>query len=142
MSTGRVYALKVADLPEADPSDMTRVAIARGRRYIRIIQQTGNQFEVPWDVVLYHCEPEYEYYKGSVHGVIDGKRPLRIGSRIRELRETKGLTITDVAQRAGMERPNLSRLEHGRHLPSLDTLERIAEALEVPIAALLAQRSQ
>jgi len=41
-----------------------------------------------------------------------------------------------------MERPNLSRLEHGRHLPSLDTLERIAEALEVPIAALLAQRSQ
>lgn len=140
MGTGRVYALNVADLPEADPSDVTRVAIARGRRYIRTIQQTGNRVEVPWDAILYHCEPEYEYYKGGVHGVIAGERRARIGSRIRELREAKGLTITDVAQRAGMERPNLSRLEHGRHQPSVDTLERIAEALEVPVAALLARR--
>ena len=140
MGTGKVYALHIGDLPESDPSQVTRVAVARNRRYIRISQGSGNQFEVPWDAVLYHCEPEYEYYKGSADGGLDRKRAVGIGSRIRELREAKGLTITEVAQRAGMERPNLSRLEHGRHQPSLDALERIAEALEVPVAALLARR--
>ena len=140
MGTGRVYALKVADLPEADPSEVTRVAVARNHRYIRISQRSGNRFELPWDAVLYHCEPEYEYYKGRADNGLEPGRAVRIGGRIRELREAKGLTITEVAQRAGMERPNLSRLEHGRHLPSLDTLERLAEALEVPVAALLARR--
>jgi transcriptional regulator with XRE-family HTH domain len=36
-----------------------------------------------------------------------------------------------------MKRPNLSRLEHGKHLPSLETLEQLADALEVPVAQLL-----
>ncbi len=140
MGTGRVYTLSINALAESDPSEVTRVAVARNHRYIRISQRSGNRFEVPWDVVLYHCEPEYEYYKGRADSGLAPERAVRIGGRIRELREAKGLTITEVAQRAGMERPNLSRLEHGRHLPSLDTLDRIAEALEAPVAALLARR--
>lgn len=47
-------------------------------------------------------------------------------------------TITALAQAAGMERPNLSRLEHGKHVPSLDTLERVAKALRVPVVKLVA----
>ena len=39
-----------------------------------------------------------------------------------------------------MKRPNLSRLEHGQHLPSLETLERVAAALAVPVAELVAVR--
>ena len=40
-----------------------------------------------------------------------------------------------------MKRPNLSRLEHGRHQPSLEKLELVAEALEVSVAELVAKRS-
>lgn len=138
MGTEKVYTLQISVLPESDPSDVTRVAVARNRRYIRVSQRSGNQFEVPWDAILYHCEPEYEYYKGRAGSGGELERAVRIGGRIRELREAKGLTITEVAQRAGTERPNVSRLEHGRHLPSLDTIERLAEALEVPVAALVA----
>ncbi|MBI4218826.1 MAG: helix-turn-helix transcriptional regulator, partial [Chloroflexi bacterium] len=39
---------------------------------------------------------------------------------------------------AGMHRPNLSRLEAGRHEPSLDILEKVANALGVPVADLVA----
>ena len=39
---------------------------------------------------------------------------------------------------AGMKRPNLSRLEHGRNQPSLETLERIAESLGMAVAELVA----
>jgi transcriptional regulator with XRE-family HTH domain len=48
------------------------------------------------------------------------------------------MTITALAQTSGMERPNLSRLEHGKHVPSLDTLERIAKALRVSVVELIA----
>jgi transcriptional regulator with XRE-family HTH domain len=37
-----------------------------------------------------------------------------------------------------MRRPNLARVESGRHRPSLDTLERLARALGVPVVSLLA----
>lgn len=40
--------------------------------------------------------------------------------------------------RINVERPNLSRLEHAKHVPSLDTLERIADAPGVPVVALVA----
>jgi len=36
-----------------------------------------------------------------------------------------------------MKRPNLSRLESGKHQPSLETMERIAEALGVTVAEIL-----
>ncbi|MGB7726258.1 MAG: helix-turn-helix transcriptional regulator, partial [Dehalococcoidales bacterium] len=62
------------------------------------------------------------------------------GERVRELREAKGLSISDLAIKAGMKRPNLSRLEHGRHQPSLETLERIAESLGISVAQLVTKR--
>lgn len=60
--------------------------------------------------------------------------------RLRELRKRKGLTITELARRGEMERPNLSRIEHGKHRPSLETLERLSEALGVPVAELVRNR--
>jgi transcriptional regulator with XRE-family HTH domain len=88
---------------------------------------------------LYHCEPEYEYYRGKLDPDADKSLKL-IGERVRELREAKGLSISDLAIKAGMKRPNLSRLEHGRHQPSLETLERIAESLGISVARLVAKR--
>jgi transcriptional regulator with XRE-family HTH domain len=47
----------------------------------------------------------------------------------------------DLSFRTGIEVPNLSRLERGKHTPSLDTLEKVADAFEVPVAASIAQRT-
>ena len=140
MENGRAYVLKLDDLSETDGSDVTSVKVGSLRSYLRIIQESGKVVDVPWDVVLYHCDPEYPYYKGR--GLTDSVRDRsgRIGGRVRSLRVQQSLSINELAQRAGMLRPNVSRLEAGTHLPSLETLERIAAALGVPVAELVAAR--
>ena len=56
-----------------------------------------------------------------------------IGKRLRNLREQKGLSQGDVEHASGLLRCYISRVEHGRTVPSLDTLERFAAALDVPL---------
>lgn len=56
-----------------------------------------------------------------------------IGSRIRTLRKQVGLSQGDIEKRSGMMRAYISRVEHGRTVPSVNTLERLARAMEVPL---------
>lgn len=56
-----------------------------------------------------------------------------IGERLREIRQLKSLTQGDIEKRTGLLRCYLSRVENGHTVPSLDTLEKIARALEVPL---------
>ena len=62
---------------------------------------------------------------------------IRIGLRVRALRRAKGLTQAELADRAERSNEAISGLERGRYRPTLDTLIAVAEALEVPVAALL-----
>jgi len=61
----------------------------------------------------------------------------RLAERLRSVRRAAGVRGSEVARAAGMARSNYARLESGRHAPSLATLERVAGALRVPVAALL-----
>jgi len=56
-----------------------------------------------------------------------------IGTRLRELRQEKGLSQADVQERTGVHRCYISRIEHGPTVPSLETLEKFAAALDVPL---------
>lgn len=53
----------------------------------------------------------------------------RIGQRIAELRKEKGLTQQDIAERTGIQRNHISRIEAGKYSVGFDTLQSIAEAL-------------
>lgn len=59
-----------------------------------------------------------------------------IGERLKDLREQKSLSQGDVEKRTGLLRCYLSRVENGHTVPSVDTLEKIATALEVPMYRL------
>ncbi len=61
---------------------------------------------------------------------------MLIGERIRQLREQKGFSQGDVEKASGLLRCYISRVEHGHTVPSLDTLERFAAALDVPLYKL------
>lgn len=61
---------------------------------------------------------------------------MSIGARIRELREQKGLSQGDVEKATGLLRCYTSRVENGHTVPSLETLERFATALGVPLYRL------
>ena len=62
---------------------------------------------------------------------MDNKKLL--GARIKELRRQAQMTQEVLAERVGLDARHLSRLEVGRHFPSLDSLERLAVALNVQL---------
>ena len=61
---------------------------------------------------------------------------MSIGARIRELRETKGLSQGDIEKSTGLLRCYTSRVENGHTVPSLETLERFASGLGIPLFQL------
>src|SRR2546423_4738655 len=56
---------------------------------------------------------------------------------LKELRERRGFTQADLANRADMAAASISHFETGQRLPSLDSLVKLADALEVSIDTLL-----
>ena len=58
---------------------------------------------------------------------------MRIGAKLRELREAKNLSQGDIEHRTGLRRAYISRVEHGHNVPTVGTLEKYANALEVPV---------
>jgi transcriptional regulator with XRE-family HTH domain len=59
-----------------------------------------------------------------------------IGQRLRRLRDAKKLTQGDLEKRSGLLRCDISRLENGHTVPGLNTLEKVAQALNVPLFRL------
>lgn len=59
---------------------------------------------------------------------------MSVGNKIRAIRKSRKLSITEVESRAGISEGNLSRIETGKQWPREDTLAAIAEALECRIA--------
>src|SRR5882757_5952127 len=59
-----------------------------------------------------------------------------IGDRLRTLREEKKLSQGDVEKRTGLLRCYISRVENGHTVPAIETLEKLARALEVPLYQL------
>jgi transcriptional regulator with XRE-family HTH domain len=59
-----------------------------------------------------------------------------IGDRLRELREAKKLSQGDIEKRTGLLRCYISRVENGHTVPAIETLEKMAQALEIPLYQL------
>lgn len=61
----------------------------------------------------------------------------KVGERIRKLRESRGMNITEFAAHTGLSRGHLSEIEHGKREPGLLTLQTIAAGLDTTMSALL-----
>jgi len=59
-----------------------------------------------------------------------------IGDRIRAIRKVKKLSQGDIYKRSGLRAAYVSRVEHGHTVPSVETLEKFAAALEIPLYQL------
>jgi transcriptional regulator with XRE-family HTH domain len=66
---------------------------------------------------------------------------IKIGTAIRAQRLQKGLSQGDIEKKTGLLRCYLSRVENGHTVPSLDTLSKIARALDVPITHFFGDES-
>lgn len=58
---------------------------------------------------------------------------MTLGERIREIRKMKGLSILDLKEKTGLSKSTISDLENGKSSPTAETLQKIANALEVDI---------
>ncbi|WP_225097486.1 helix-turn-helix domain-containing protein [Streptomyces sp. CoH27] len=65
-----------------------------------------------------------------------------VARNVRLLREQRGLSLAELARRAGLAKQTLSNLEQGTGNPTVDTLFSIATALGVPVTRLVAEREQ
>jgi transcriptional regulator with XRE-family HTH domain len=68
------------------------------------------------------------------------RRPL-VGNQVRRRRQERGLTLSAVADRTGLNVGYLSQVENDKASPSLETLAALADALDVPIAWFLLDQS-
>ena len=59
-----------------------------------------------------------------------------IGERLRALREEKKLSQGDIEKKTGLLRCYISRVENGHTVPAIETLEKMARALEIPMYKL------
>ncbi|MGI5118365.1 helix-turn-helix domain-containing protein [Marinactinospora thermotolerans] len=75
---------------------------------------------------------------GAVRCERDGRR---LAANLRILRGVAGLSLSELARRSGVAKATLSRLESGAGNPTLETVFSLSEALNVPIASLLADRA-
>src|SRR6202021_4224194 len=64
---------------------------------------------------------------------------MNIGTTIRGYRLQKGMSQGDIEKRTGLLRCYLSRVENGHTVPSLETLQKIAASLEMPLSQFFSE---
>ena len=122
-------------------SDLPEVAAGGGLKDLELptpyevilITAGGDRSEIPWDFARHYCDPTY---RPRIEAQARQARES-LGSRIRERRETAGLTQAELSSRAEIGRVTLTRIETGEHSPRTETLMAIARALEVEVEDLI-----
>jgi len=132
--------IPVADIEQAGPPvrlDLNRVELPNPYEIV-IGTEEGGTIEVPWDFARAYCDPQFQ--EREREQARQGQAQL--GERIRQLRRQAGLTQKELAERSGIGRVTLSRLESGDHSPRYRTLVALAEALGVSVTDLLVDRTR
>ncbi len=62
---------------------------------------------------------------------------INIGEKLKEIRKAKGLTLTDVAEKAGLSPAYLSNIERNQASPTLNNLFKIGMALDTDLTAIM-----
>lgn len=109
-----------------------------GAQYLQV---RGSRLNGTGTVVLLEAAHPYGRINAEMISGIDSKnrRPgaLRsLGTKLREIRIQRSLTQQQISERSGLPSSQISRIENGYRLPSLETLERITAALAIPISDL------
>ena len=62
---------------------------------------------------------------------------MLIGQKLREIREAKDMSQVEIAEATGLVQPYVSRVENGHTIPGVETLEKWASALKIPLYQIL-----
>jgi transcriptional regulator with XRE-family HTH domain len=85
------------------------------------------------------ARPYYSGYYAAILASLGSCPLMNIGETIRSYRLQKGMSQGDIEKRTGLLRCYLSRVENGHTIPSLDTLAKIASAMELPLSQFFSE---
>jgi DNA-binding XRE family transcriptional regulator len=124
---------------EDDFSDVTAITIAEDAVSARIDLESGRVLSLTAGEAFTRSvrSPSVESRSLSAAEILAQIDGPTLGARIRMLRLGAGLTQAELARRTGIHRPNIARVEAGRHTPSLETIARLAAAIGVPATRVL-----
>lgn len=131
LGDGRALLLPRPLGAQDDGTDVTAIQLATDAQSAQIELASGTRLSL--------ASHELKESNGAASqaaglGEVDG---ATLGRRLRELRLAAGLTQAELARRTGIHRPNIARVEAGRHTPSLETLARLAQAIGVSTTRVL-----
>lgn len=112
-----------------------RVTVPRPH-LIAIHMADGTVEELPWDFARHYAD---QRYRARSEEAKSRGRDL-LAERLRALRSAKEMTQRELAQKAGISRVSVARIETGEQLPRYATLLALAGALEVPAERLFVAR--
>lgn len=131
---GKTYFLNKSDVLGDDVSKIRNCIIDTDEYHFTVYLESGKDCVIPWDFILSMCEEKYEFYRSKPTKRISSEE---IGERIKKIRLEKDLTQMDLEAKTGILRANIARIEIGTHYPSLETLEKIADAFEIPVSKII-----
>ncbi len=127
-------------IPYADVPEIRERAAVSGLElpnpYEMVVETAhGEKVEIPWDFARHYCDASYR----PTIEAIAMRGSQTVGLRIRQFRESAGLTQKGLAHAADIGRVTLVRLEKGEQTPRFKTLDAIAKALGIRVAELLVE---
>jgi DNA-binding XRE family transcriptional regulator len=127
---GQAYRIEPAALGVPPPALLA--TLGPDPRALFLCGGDGELVSIPVERLLEACDPAYAADRSA-----RAARRSTVGARIRALRLEAGRPAREIAAAAGMAPSNYARLEASRVDPRIDTLRRVARALEVPLEALV-----
>lgn len=124
------YFLKRDDISDNVDGKVAHIIVDEAGHHFTIKYASGEQSIIPWDFVKSICDEKYEYYNGNNRTNVSA---IEIGQKIKKHRQSLKLTQEELETKTGIKRANIARIETGKHSPSLETLEKLAQALNVPV---------
>ena len=131
---GRGGLIPFGEIPEVNAFENLASVELPNPYEVILLTKSGDTVELPWDFVRHYCDATYRPRVDDIG--LAGRQA--IGTRIRQLRESAGLTQEALAQVAGIGRVTLVRIEKGEQSPRYDTLVSLAQALRRPMQELVA----
>lgn len=131
LGDGRALLLARPLNPQDDGSDVKAIQLAPDAQSAEVELTSGARLSVSSQDLK---DGNGASSQAAGLGEVDG---ATLGKRLRELRLAAGLTQAELARRTGIHRPNIARVEAGRHTPSLETLARLAQAIGVSTTRVL-----
>ncbi len=127
-------------LDELASSEGRRIAgclVDEFRRGVIVLFMDGTVTSFSAEFPRYMRDPEYRRLVDNRRKRADDDLGIRVAHRVKAGREVHGWSVAELARRAGMAAPNVHRIEAGKHVPTMTTVVRLAQALEVPVEELV-----